>query len=128
MTAPLTSPKRILLVEDDRYISFTLCELFKEENYLVDSAANGAEALELLRGTGPRPDVILLDLMMPVMDGIQFREAQGKDPLISGIPVILMSADGQIDNKKDQVGAACYLKKPLEIDDVLNSLQSVLRS
>ncbi|HET6343273.1 MAG TPA: response regulator, partial [Myxococcota bacterium] len=74
MTQPSTN--HILLVENDRDIQETLRELLTEEGYDVAMANNGQEALTYLRTASRRPDAILLDLMMPVMDGLQFREAQ----------------------------------------------------
>jgi CheY-like chemotaxis protein len=108
-------PKSILVVEDDRDIREIMATFLRGEGYVVSTAANGREALELLRA-GPGPDVILLDLMMPVMDGIRFREEQEKNPAIADIPVVLMSAVSQGEIAKLNLGAAVLLQKPIDIE------------
>lgn len=76
-----------------------------------------------LRGTADRPSFILLDLMMPVMDGYEFRTEQEKDPRVPWIPVVLMTADGYIEAKKFKVGAQMYVSKPVDIDEILRVVQ-----
>jgi CheY-like chemotaxis protein len=110
--------KRVLLVEDDRDVREALMQVLEFEGYDVASAENGLEAMERLRGHAP-PSVILLDLMMPVMDGRQFRAAQLQDPALAGIPVIVISADGQVEQKIAGLGIAAYLRKPIEVEDLL---------
>jgi two-component system chemotaxis response regulator CheY len=123
MTQPSTN--HILLVEDDRDIQETLRELLTEEGYDVAMANNGQEALTYLRTAGRRPDAILLDLMMPVMDGLQFREAQRHEPAYSGIPVVVLSADRNVGEKATQMAVAAYLEKPLNIDTLLDTLSGL---
>lgn len=81
----------ILIVEDDRDIRDVLAEILAEEGYQVLAAEDGAEGLRRL-AEGPTPDLILLDLMMPRMDGYQFREEQRKNPEWSPIPLVLLTA------------------------------------
>lgn len=83
----------ILLVEDDEDIRQEISELFREEGYDVVGRRNGREALDALR-EGTTPDLILLDLRTPVMDGWQFRVEQKRDPALAAIPVVAISADG----------------------------------
>src|SRR5262245_7048564 len=83
---------RLLLVEDDVSIRSALAEMLGDEGFTVTTAENGRAALDQLR-QGPAPDVIVLDLMMPEMDGWEFRVAQRADPLLAGIPLLAMSAD-----------------------------------
>ena len=71
---------RILIVEDDEDIARNLRELLEGEGHVVEWASNGRVALDYLRGTADRPSFILLDLMMPVMDGYEFRTEQEKEP------------------------------------------------
>ena len=85
------SRSSILLVEDNNHIREALQCLLEGEGYLVRLASNGQEALEVL-ASNSLPDLILLNLEMPIMDGFQFREVQKQDPKIASIPVILMSA------------------------------------
>src|SRR5919206_1695644 len=87
----------VLVVEDDFAIRETLRELLEDEGYRVAWAANGKEALARLHERAPR--VILLDLMMPVMDGWEFRVAQQRDPALASIPVVVISADHGLEQK-----------------------------
>jgi CheY-like chemotaxis protein len=112
-------PSSVLVVDDDDPIRETLCELLTEEGYDVHHAADGRQALDRLR-TGLRPCVILLDLMMPVMDGASFRAAQLEDPALKGIPVVLVTAAGH--QVAMTVPAQAILHKPLNIEEVLEKV------
>ena len=83
---------RVLIVDDDDAIRFVLRQLLSDEGWQVACAANGEEAFERLRETAPLPCVILLDLMMPVMDGWTFRSMQLEDPGLAHVPVVVMTA------------------------------------
>jgi two-component system, chemotaxis family, chemotaxis protein CheY len=114
--------KRLLVVEDDEDIRQNLGELLSSEGYCVDLAENGLRALERLSELPELPSVILLDLMMPVMDAVRFRAEQRARPRFSEIPVVLMTADGRIEDQGKTLGVKDHLKKPLEIDDVLSTV------
>jgi CheY-like chemotaxis protein len=86
---------------------------------------NGQDALDKLR-SGERADLILLDLMMPVKDGFQFRAEQEIDPKMSKIPVIIMSANGSVSANKELGMVAHYLKKPIDLDALLESINRYL--
>jgi CheY-like chemotaxis protein len=109
----------ILLVEDDAATREAMAPALEMSGYTVAGAANGQEAIDHLRGDG-RPCLILLDLMMPVKDGWQFRAEQQQDPSLAGIPVVVVSADGTVDQKAVALGAAGYLQKPVEVDQLLS--------
>lgn len=113
------SNKRVLVVEDAADLRSLLRQLFELEGYHVTQAANGREALALLQTATELPQLILLDLMMPVMDGFEFRRAQAADPRLAGIPVVVMTADGDTWNKQRRAGAADSLRKPVEVDQLL---------
>lgn len=113
--------KTILVVDDDYEIRSTLAELLEDEGFTVRSAANGQEALAVLRGEPLLPDLILLDLMMPVMSGWQFREEQLKDPALSAVPVVVLTA-GTVGPEVGSLQAAGVLKKPLDLDTLLDSI------
>lgn len=115
--------KKILIVEDDRDIAENLQELLECEGYRVHLASNGQEALNQLRSESELPSLIILDLMMPVMDGSQFRQEQEKDLKLAGIPVVIMTADGNIAAKKAKVSAKVHLRKPLDVDVVLDAIK-----
>lgn len=115
--------KKILLVEDDEAILESMRELLEMEGYAVDSAMNGAEALKILRANDP-PSLILLDIMMPVMDGYQFREAQLADPKLASIPVIVMTAAGRVELAKTRLPSDQYIKKPIDIEQLLTAVKT----
>src|SRR5262245_54448858 len=107
----------ILIVDDDEAIRESLCDILSDEGRPAVAVANGEQALDFLR-TEPRPCVILLDLMMPVMDGATFRARQLEDPTLSTIPVAIITAAGA--NASAGVVADVVLIKPLRIDSVLS--------
>ena len=90
----MTAARFILLVDDDGDVRETIREALEEEGHRVTSAANGQEALSLLRDGKVRPDLILLDIMMPEMDGWAFRAEQRKHPELASIPVVVFTAYG----------------------------------
>src|SRR5215831_14277797 len=108
---------RVLLVDDDASSVEALSELLKLAGHDVVCADNGREALDRLHEKG-RYCVILLDLMMPVMNGYEFREEQLKDPSIAKIPVIVVTADGRAREKAALLGTDRYFQKPLSPGDL----------
>jgi two-component system, OmpR family, response regulator CpxR len=118
MTAPNCS-KTVLVVEDDRDVREAIIEVLVDGDYNPLHAANGVEALELLRTVSPAPCVILLDMMMPTMDGSAFRAAQQENPAVRDIPVVVLSAHADARTAAAELGAAAYLKKPVTLDALL---------
>jgi CheY-like chemotaxis protein len=117
--------KNVLLVEDDADVRGALELVLKRKGYRVTCAANGQEALESMRCTEtPSPSLILLDLMMPVMDGWEFRAEQLKDPALKDVPVIVISADACAEDHAASIGAVAYLKKPFEFQQLTNMIGS----
>ncbi len=116
----------VFIVDDDFGIRDVFREILEDEGYTVASAANGRVALEQLR-RGGRPRVILLDLMMPVMDGWQFRAEQQRDPALAEIPVVVVSADTQVGQKAQALRAAGYLQKPIEMETLLATISPYCR-
>lgn len=110
---------KILVVEDDQDIAEAMIDVLVDEGYLVAHASNGREALDLLHKQ-LAPAVILLDLMMPEMDGPQFREAQLSEPELASIPVIIISADRKVEEKARALGARDYAVKPLDPDRLVS--------
>jgi CheY-like chemotaxis protein len=106
----------ILIVEDDADLREMMAQLLTLEGFRASTVANGREALEYL-SQGDKPDVILLDLMMPVMDGWEFRRQQQASDDLSRVPVIVLSALDQ--TRAADVNAVAFLKKPLDFDRLL---------
>ncbi len=113
---------RVLVIEDDPTIREVLVEVLGEHGYEAVGACNGREALDALTSSSDRPCVILLDLMMPIMDGRSFREKQLEEPELSDIPVIVISAHLDQTVTSD-LHAAAYLRKPVRLADVLQSIR-----
>jgi CheY-like chemotaxis protein len=113
----------VLVVEDDHAIRESLTELLEDEGYQVAKATNGQEALEVLARVGP-PCVILLDLMMPVMDGYEFMGRKTADPVLASIPVVVITAAGpaRIPGTSQQEGAM-VLPKPVRADAVMRAVR-----
>lgn len=115
--------KKILLVEDDQDIRDTLIELLEGEGYEVFFAENGQVGLDRLTAGGVLPNLILLDLMMPIKDGFQFCAEKDANPKIAHLPVVVMSADGHVRENQQRVNALAYLKKPLDIYEIINTVE-----
>ena len=114
-------PTCILIVEDDADVRASLADFLALEGYRVAEAANGREALELLRSIGP-PCIILLDLMMPIMNGWEFREQQQQDPQLAGIPVAVVTG---VRNTVDRIAAlnpVGYFQKPVDLNALLTTV------
>jgi CheY-like chemotaxis protein len=109
-----------MIVDDDGDIREAIAEALADQSYDVVEAANGEEALAMLRDRhDPRPCVILLDIMMPVMDGWQFRDAQRADPAIKDIPVVVLSAHASIADAANDMAVTDVLRKPVRLDTLL---------
>ncbi|WP_373047492.1 two-component system response regulator [Vulgatibacter sp.] len=111
----MTERPIILVVDDDPDLRAVLCEALGADGYDVIPAADGAEALTWLR-LGFRPRLILLDLLMPVMDGWRFRESLGADPALAAIPVILISTEDNA--RREPIDVAMLLRKPLALGEL----------
>ena len=111
----------VLLIEDDADIRDTLCELLQYAGYQVTVAESGRDALRYLEN-GNLPRVILLDFMMPEMNGFEFRTLQQRNPAWAAIPVIVLSADRNTAVEARAIGALGSLRKPLDIDLLLQML------
>lgn len=104
-------PNHILIVEDSEDLQNLLGQIFESEGFTVEHAYHGRQALDLLQAAKQSPSLILLDVMMPVMDGFEFRKLQTHDPEISAIPVVVMTADPHV--QPAQLGVERILRKPI---------------
>jgi CheY-like chemotaxis protein len=114
----------ILIVDDDPDIRDALEELLADRGFSVLAASNGVEALRLLRTLPAPPAIILLDVMMPVMDGYGFLEEQRKDPSLSRIPVAVITAGHGVDLAR-LGGTMPVLYKPISVPELMLALRSV---
>jgi len=118
------SPFSIFLVEDDFDVREALVETLRDRGYAVESAPDGEQAIQLLRA-GARPGLILLDLMMPRMSGSEFRMAQLADPALSDLPVVLLSADGRMEEKAVALKVQGAIRKPIDLDELFSVIERV---
>jgi CheY-like chemotaxis protein len=118
---PTLLHRPILIVEDDEDLREMMAQLLTLEGYQAATVANGREALEYLHSER-RPSVILLDLMMPVMDGWEFHRRMEADPTLPPVPVIVLSALDQV--RTANIHAAAFLKKPLDFDRLLDLVRT----
>jgi CheY-like chemotaxis protein len=116
--------KLIYIVEDDSDIRDTFVEIMTElHDYEVMTAENGRVGIDKLKATSRLPDIILLDVLMPVLDGFGFRQEQLADPRLADIPIIVLSASHNITDLAHKMKAKAYLKKPIEIEDLINAVE-----
>ncbi|HZR22035.1 MAG TPA: response regulator [Vicinamibacterales bacterium] len=122
MTSSAVAHCPVLIVEDDADLREMMAQLLSIEGFNTATVANGREALDYLQHHDVKPDVILLDLMMPVMDGWEFRRKQQADPSVANVPVIVLSALDQA--RAADVAAEAFLKKPLDFDRLLQLVRN----
>ena len=122
-TSDRPTKRSVLIVDDDEDICRAFEALLRSESYEVATCPNGLAAMEALE-SGANPDVILLDLMMPVMDGWQFRVRQKRDPSLSSIPVVAVTGDRS--SKAAAIDADAYLTKPVDAQVLLATIERLL--
>jgi CheY-like chemotaxis protein len=113
------APRTILLIEDDRDICAAVVEVLADEGFETVTVANGVEGLKRLRSSHPRPFLIVLDLMLPIMDAWEFRAAQKSDATMADIPVVIFSANPKIAQHADELGAEAIIRKPPNLEELL---------
>ncbi len=119
--------KLILIIEDDVCINSLITELLLEQGYQTKSLFNGKDAHNWLMQTNEFPQLILLDLMMPIQNGYIFRDEQLKSQTLKNIPVVVMSADGNFSQNQMRINANDYLKKPFELNDFLTIINKYVK-
>jgi DNA-binding response OmpR family regulator len=111
---------RVLVVDDEPMVRDTLGQVLADEGYIVDVAVDGEDALDRVHAA--RPDAILLDLMMPGMNGRQFLQALRNDANFEEVPVLIMTAVHGLEVNLASIGASEVVEKPFDVDDLLNKV------
>jgi CheY-like chemotaxis protein len=117
--------KPILIIDDDEELRRSMVDLLGELGFAAEAVADGERGLERLT-RGPAPWLILLDLKMPVMDGPAFRAAQRRSAALIAIPVVLVTADADVEERAIALGVEAYLRKPVglrELEPLLRQLE-----
>jgi CheY-like chemotaxis protein len=113
----------VLIIEDDDGVRESVAAILRDEGYAVELASSGQAAMARLE-RGPLPTLILLDLMMPEMDGIDFRRRQLADPMLSSIPVVIISARPDIARQAARLRVDGFLQKPMSFEELLHVVQN----
>lgn len=121
----MADPSIILVVDDDPDIRDIVADILTEEGYRALGAENGRHALRMLREEGLRPNLILLDMMMPELDGWGFRAEQQQDAALALIPVVVFTAHELPSQTAEQMQAAGFLKKPIRLAQLLEAVRRV---
>jgi CheY-like chemotaxis protein len=111
---------RILVVDDDAEIRHTIIEVLEDAGYVAVGASDGLEALAQLRDPQDRWCVVLLDLMMPNMDGRAFRAEQLQDPALSPIPVVIVSAMSDVAEAAAELNVSAHMTKPITLERLVS--------
>jgi DNA-binding response OmpR family regulator len=121
----MSDTQKILVVDDDEHILRSLSQYLELEDFAVVSASSGPEALELF--AKENPDLLVLDVMMPGMDGFQVLEKLRSDPATAQVPVLMLTARDQHNDilKGYQMGATSYLVKPFNLDELVEAIREV---
>ncbi len=127
MTGAALSFGSILVVDDDQDLRETVTTALADEGYQVIGVGSAREALAHLR-EGKPPSLILLDMMMPGMDGWELRLELRKQPATAEIPVVILSAHGDVRDAALALGAADYLRKPVRIESLLEVAERYCRA
>lgn len=120
----MVRPFTILLVEDDIDVREALADALSDKGYRVECALDGEQALQVLHA-GARPGLILLDLMMPRMNGTEFRMAQRADPALADLPVVLLSADARMDEKAQALKVEDAVRKPINLEQLCATIERI---
>ncbi|MGB7622425.1 MAG: response regulator [Terriglobia bacterium] len=113
----------VMIIDDNQAVLEVLGNLLRHQGYTVSTAADGAEALAYLRKNGA-PSLILLDLMMPVMNGWQFRAEQLKDPVLRSVPTVILSSIFNIESEARVLQADGYIPKTFAFEEILGMVRN----
>lgn len=121
-----TNKKFIFIIDDSLDNRELLTMLLEAKGFDVQCACNGEEALSLLKELSRLPNLILLDALMPVMDGYEFRERQNNSFRLKDIPVVVMTGDDDVEMSKNMNRPQGIILKPLHINSVIESVSAFL--
>jgi CheY-like chemotaxis protein len=121
----MTKPPLVLIVEDDQSLRDMLADLLRGSGYRTVTASDGAAGLDTLRRAAP--DLVLLDVAMPVMDGLTFLRRRSDEACRPTVPVVVMSAQ-QRESEARTLGAQHFISKPFDLDDLLSAIDRCLRT
>jgi DNA-binding response OmpR family regulator len=110
----------VLVVDDDPAIRGLVADALRDEGYLVDLAAHGREALEAMRAR--RPATVVLDLMMPIMDGLSFIKACQSEQLCDNVPIVVISAMQDAVQRVHEMPVQAYVAKPFDLHDLIQTV------
>lgn len=118
--------KRILIVDDEAEVRSLISTYLKQRNFIIDETENGKEAQEAIKKS--KPDLIILDVLMPVMDGFTFLEKLKNNPDYADIPVIMLTVKSESENlgKGILLKADFYLPKPFKLENLMNFIKLLL--
>ena len=119
----MSLPHRVLVVDDDPEIRETMVEVLNDEGYEAVGACDGVQALEQLRAPADRWCLVLLDLMMPNMDGRTFRAEQLRDPALASIPVVIVSAMTDVAAAAEELRVSGHMTKPIPLRALLQMVR-----
>lgn len=108
--------KDVLVVEDEAYLCDLIGDVIESEGHTARKASNGLEALELMKQR--KPQLVLLDMMMPIMDGWEFMQALKANPQWDGVPIVIITAIYDVKRTQEQTGARTVITKPFDIDQI----------
>jgi two-component system chemotaxis response regulator CheY len=111
----------VLVVDDDLYLTEIITDVLEAEGHTARKASNGLEAIDLIKER--KPELILLDLMMPVMNGWELADRLRSNPDWADIPVVVITANYQPDRKQQIAGAKAVITKPFDIDQLVNAVE-----
>ena len=121
---PRPTPPRVLLVEDNTRLRRAFASYLRGEGFQVDEASDGEQGLAQMHQT--LPDIVVLDLVMPVMDGRTFASACRKDPLLAPVPIVVLSGADELSEAVESVGARAGLAKPIDLDVLAAVVQRIV--
>jgi len=122
----MSDAQLVMVIDDDQDLRDAICSVLSDTGYLTVAFGDPLDGLDYLASEAPRPSLILLDLMMPGMNGWEFREAQRANPAASSIPVVVMTARRGVTN--DTLGVAAIILKPFKLKYLLEVVDAHLRA